>query len=212
MKLNRINIHNFKCFEDVSIELHPRLNVLMGNNGTGKSSLLEAFRILIGSLYLGYDKYENKIAMPGIVKDDIRLRNIEGSLEPQIPAYVYAEGELSHHYMPENSQSICWKRAMETLGGSTTTRDAKDLQQASSKIQLSVREGLGQDIPLIAYFSTERYKKERRDTDVSSAGSRMRGYFNALDTTTSTKFFLDLYYTETLDQVQNDIESAFLPL
>ena len=35
---------------------------------------------------------------------------------------------------------------METLGGSTTTRDAKDLQQASSKIQLSVREGLGQDI------------------------------------------------------------------
>ena len=146
MKLNKINIHNFKCFEDVSIELHPRLNVLMGNNGTGKSSLLEAFRILIGSLYLGYDKYENKIAMPGIVKDDIRLRNIEGSLEPQIPAYVYAEGELSHHYMPENSQSICWKRAMETLGGSTTTRDAKDLQQASSKIQLSVREGLGQDI------------------------------------------------------------------
>lgn len=138
MKLNKINIHNFKCFEDVSIELHPRLNVLMGNNGTGKSSLLEAFRILIGSLYLGYDKYENKIAMPGIVKDDIRLRNIEGSLEPQIPAYVYAEGELSHHYMPE--------RAMETLGGSTTTRDAKDLQQASSKIQLSVREGLGQDI------------------------------------------------------------------
>ena len=84
--------------------------------------------------------------MPGIVKDDIRLRNIEDSLEPQIPAYVYAEGELSHHYMPENSQSICWKRAMETLGGSTTTRDAKDLQQTSSKIQLSVREGLGQDI------------------------------------------------------------------
>ena len=88
MKLNKINIHNFKCFEDVNIELHPRLNVLMGNNGTGKSSLLEAFRILIGSLYLGYDKYENKIAMPGIVKDDIRLRNIDGSLEPQIPAYV----------------------------------------------------------------------------------------------------------------------------
>ncbi len=60
MKLNKIDIHNFKCFEDVSFGLHPRLNVLMGNNGTGKSSLLEAFRILIGSLYLGYDKYENQ--------------------------------------------------------------------------------------------------------------------------------------------------------
>lgn len=209
MKLNKIEIHNFKCFEDVSFELHPKLNVLMGNNGTGKSSLLEAFRILIGSLYLGYDKYENKITMPGIIKDDIRLRNIDGNLEPQIPAYVSCEGELSPCYMPEKS-SICWKRAMETLGGSTTTRDAKDLQQASVQIQSSVREGLGQTIPLVAYFSTDRYKKERKDTDVSLAGSRMRGYFNALDTTTSTKFFLDLYYTETLDQVQNDKKSTLL--
>lgn len=209
MKLNKIEIHNFKCFEDVSFELHPRLNVLMGNNGSGKSSLLEAFRILIGSLYLGYDKYENKITMPGIIKDDIRLRNIDGNLEPQIPAYVSCEGKLSPCYMPEKS-SICWKRAMETLGGSTTTRDAKELQQASAQIQSSVREGLGQIIPLVAYFSTDRYKKERKDTDVSLAGSRMRGYFNALDTTTSTKFFLDLYYTETLDQIQNDTKSTLL--
>lgn len=210
MKLNKIDIHNFKCFEDVSIELHPRLNVLMGNNGTGKSSLLEAFRILIGSLYLGYDKYENKITMPRIIKDDLRLRNIDGNLEPQIPAYVSCEGVLSTCYMPENNLAISWKRAMETLGGSTTTRDAKDLLQASTKIQSSVREGLRQTIPLVAYFSTDRYKKERKDTDISSVGSRMRGYFNALDTTTSTKFVLDLYYTETLDQVQNGTVSTLL--
>lgn len=210
MRLNKIEIHNFKCFEDVSFELHPKLNVLMGNNGTGKSSLLEAFRILIGSLYLGYDKYENKIAMPGILKEDIRLRNIDGNLEPQIPTYVSCEGILSPCFMPNNTTSISWKRSMETLGGSTTTRDAKELQQASSKIQSSVRDGLRETIPLVAYFSTDRYKKERKGTAVSFAGSRMRGYFNALDTTTSTKFFLDLYYTETLDQVQNGTESMLL--
>lgn len=33
----------------------------MGNNGTGKTSLLEAFRILIGSQYLAFDKYKEKI-------------------------------------------------------------------------------------------------------------------------------------------------------
>lgn len=210
MKLNKIEIHNFKCFEDVSLELHPRLNVLLGNNGTGKSSLLEAFRIVIGSLYLGYDKYENKIAMPGITKEDIRLRNIDDNLEPQLPAYVYGDGVFDAAYLPEAKDFIRWKRAMETLGGATTTRDAKEIQQVSTAIQASVREGLRQDIPLVAYFSTDRYKKECRDTGVSSAGSRMRGYFNALDTTTSTKFFLDLYYTETLDQVQNGTTSTLL--
>jgi Predicted ATP-binding protein involved in virulence len=210
MKLNKVELHNFKCFEDIKIELHPQLNVLMGNNGTGKSSLLEAFRVLIGSLYMGYDKYENRILMPGITKEDIRLRNIDGNLEPQIPAYVYGEGVLDSVYMPTDKHFVCWKRAMESLGGNTTTRDAKEMQQVSLKIQSSVREGLGQDIPLVAYFSTDRYKKERKDTNVSQAGSRMRGYFNALDTTTSTKFFLDLYFTETLDQVQNNIVSPLL--
>lgn len=210
MKLNKIEIHNFKCFEDVNFELHSRLNVLMGNNGTGKSSLLEAFRILIGSLYLGYDKYENRIALPGILKDDIRLRNIDNNLEPQIPTHVYGEGVMDANFMPEGKDFISWKRAMETLGGNTTTRDAKEMLQVSTTIQTSVREGLGQDIPLVAYFSTDRYKKERRDTDVSPAGSRMRGYFNALDTTTSTKFFIDLYFTETLDQIQNNIVSPLL--
>lgn len=210
MRLDKIAIHNFKCFTDVEINLHPKLNVLMGNNGTGKTSLLEAFRILTGSLYLNFDKYENKIEMPGIVGDDIRLRNIDGNLEPQIPTWVSAEGVADDSFMPEGKESVVWKRAMESLGGSTTTREAKEMQVVSSKIQTSVREGLGLDIPLVAYFSTDRYKKERKDTNVSPAGSRMRGYFNALNTTTSTKFFLDLYYTETLDQVQNGTTSPLL--
>ena len=60
MKLNKIHIHNFKCYDDLTIShLHPRINILIGNNGTGKSSLLEAIRVLIGSLYLKFDKYEN---------------------------------------------------------------------------------------------------------------------------------------------------------
>ena len=66
MRLNKIEIKNFKCFENESIILHPKLNILMGNNGTGKTSLLEAFRILIGSLYLAFDKYKEKIEMPGM--------------------------------------------------------------------------------------------------------------------------------------------------
>ena len=80
MRLNRIKINNFKCFETESFELHPQLNILMGNNGTGKTSLLEAFRILIGSLYLAFDKYKEKIEMPGIIKDDIRLKTIGNNL------------------------------------------------------------------------------------------------------------------------------------
>lgn len=210
MKISAIQIKNFKCFEDVRFELHPNLNVLLGDNGTGKTSILEAFRILIGSLYLGYDKYDNKITMPGVINDDIRLRNIDDNLEPQLPTYVCGEGYVDSIFMPKGKKIIKWKRAMESRGGKTTTRDAKDMLSVSEQIQCSVREGLHESIPAVIYFSTDRYKKERRDTDIALNGSRMRGYFNALDSTTSTKFFLDLFYTETLDELQNKIQSPVL--
>ena len=218
MRLNKIEIKNFKCFENESIKLHPKLNILMGNNGTGKTSLLEAFRILIGSLYLAFDKYKEKIEMPGIVKDDIRLKTVSNSLEPQIPTNVSANAVVDEVFLPTPEQpyqlfdnnEITWLRSMETFGGKTTTRDAKEMFAVSKKIQEAVRNGDEVNIPLVAYFSTDRYKKERRDTDISKAGSRMRGYFNALDTTTNTKFFLDLYYTETLDEIQNNVASPLL--
>ena len=217
MRLNRIKINNFKCFETESFELHPQLNILMGNNGTGKTSLLEAFRILIGSLYLAFDKYKEKIEMPGIIKDDIRLKTIGNNLEPQIPtsvmAYAIVDKEFTQrqdHSQLFETDEISWLRSMETFGGKTTTRDAKEMLMVSKNIQEAVRRGDNVDIPLIAYFSTDRYKKERRETDISKAGSRMRGYFNALDTTTNTKFFLDLYYTETLDELQNGTSSPLL--
>ena len=218
MRLNKIEIKNFKCFENESIILHPKLNILMGNNGTGKTSLLEAFRILIGSLYLAFDKYKEKIEMPGIVKDDIRLKTVSNSLEPQIPTRVSAIADVDENFLPVHEQpcqlfdnhEITWQRSMETFGGKTTTRDAKEMFAVSKKIQEAVRQGDEVNIPLVAYFSTDRYKKERRDTDISKAGSRMRGYFNALDTTTNTKFFLDLYYTETLDEIQNNVVSPLL--
>lgn len=207
MRLHKIDISNFKCFENESIDLHPKFNVLIGNNGTGKTSLLEALRILIGSLYLAFDKYKEKLEMPGIVKDDIRLANISGNLEPQLPTIVQAVGTVDRF---STEGEIEWTRSMETLGGKTTTRNAKKMQTVSNKIQTAVRNVERVDIPLVAYFSTDRYKKERRDTDITPVGSRMRGYFNALDTTTNTKFFLDLYYTETLDEVQNGTSSALL--
>ncbi len=216
MRLSSINIKNFKCFEDETVTLHPKLNVLLGNNGTGKTTLLEALRIAIGSLYLSFDKYKDKIEMPGIVRDDIRLASNGESLEPQLPSSVQAYAVVVRRFeakgevqLPDEYE-ISWLRAMETFGGKTTTRDAKQMQMFSKSIQASVRRGENIILPLVAFFSTDRYKKERRDTDISKAGSRMRGYFNALDTTTNTKFFLDLYYTETVNDVQNNTKSALL--
>lgn len=215
MRLKNIHIHNFKCYEDLSIgSLHPKMNILIGNNATGKSSLLEAVRVLVGSLYLKYDKYDNRIVVPGITDDDVRQAYVNKSLEQMVPCFVSAEAEMDVYYKGDGegnlAKDVKWTRSVETKGGKTLYKDAREMLEQSRQIQTAVREGLKRDIPLIAFFSTDRYKKERKDTDVKPFGSRMQGYFNALDTTTNMKFFINLFYTETLDQIQTGTKSEIL--
>ena len=77
-------------------------------------------------------------------------------------------------------------------------------------LQKSVRAGEPVNIPLLAYFSTDRYKKEKQSRKILATGTRLRGYYNALDQRTNIKFFLDLYMTETLDQLQTGEPSPVL--
>ncbi|MBZ0154718.1 MAG: AAA family ATPase [Alphaproteobacteria bacterium] len=47
MKLNKIEITNFRCFENLAISLQPDINVFVGINGAGKSTILDAIAIAL---------------------------------------------------------------------------------------------------------------------------------------------------------------------
>lgn len=46
MYLNRLSLINFKNIEEAQIELSPQINCFVGNNGTGKTNLLDAVHYL----------------------------------------------------------------------------------------------------------------------------------------------------------------------
>ncbi len=46
MQLTELRIHNFRCMESAQLEPGPGLNLIVGENGSGKSSLLEAIYFL----------------------------------------------------------------------------------------------------------------------------------------------------------------------
>ncbi|NTU49918.1 MAG: AAA family ATPase [Desulfobulbaceae bacterium] len=50
MKLAKIDITYFRCFESLSIMLQPDINVIVGANGAGKSSILDAVAIALFEL------------------------------------------------------------------------------------------------------------------------------------------------------------------
>lgn len=46
MLLEKLSVRNFRCFEEASLELDPQLNWIIGQNASGKTSLLEALFFL----------------------------------------------------------------------------------------------------------------------------------------------------------------------
>ncbi len=50
MKLARIEITYFRCFESLTIRLQSDINVIVGANGAGKSSILDAMAIALYEL------------------------------------------------------------------------------------------------------------------------------------------------------------------
>ena len=42
MHIQKITIKNFRCFEHLEVNLDPDINIFVGNNGSGKSALLDA--------------------------------------------------------------------------------------------------------------------------------------------------------------------------
>ncbi|MFM6310027.1 MAG: AAA family ATPase, partial [Dolichospermum sp.] len=42
MHIQKVTIKNFRCFEHLEVNLDPDINIFVGNNGSGKSALLDA--------------------------------------------------------------------------------------------------------------------------------------------------------------------------
>ncbi len=209
MVIKQLELKNFRCYEHVQVNLHPRMNVMVGINGTGKTAILEAVRIFIGSIFVELDKIEKKISSPSILDDDVRMHN----LESQYPSIIYGEAHFDifdAHFA--NFNSVSWGRVLEKRGGSTKYVDAKNLKSVSKDIQRIIREGQQEEIPIISYFSTDRYKKDNRNIGIEADGSRLRGYYNALDSTTNIWFFLNIIKTETLWELQENEKSVILSL
>ena len=55
MKLSRVEITHFRCFESLPITLQPDVNVIVGANGAGKSSVLDAIAIALYEIVAAND-------------------------------------------------------------------------------------------------------------------------------------------------------------
>jgi predicted ATP-binding protein involved in virulence len=75
MHIQQVKIKNFRCFEDLTVNLNPDVNIFVGNNGSGKSAVLDA---IIASIYPYLHEFqdidEDKDLIP-VFQRDLLIKN-----------------------------------------------------------------------------------------------------------------------------------------
>lgn len=199
MRLEKIKIKNFRCYEEVELKLKPNYTVLVGINGSGKTSILDAISISLG----GYISNFDGMGIYGIHKEDSHYRMFElGSKierEHQFPVEIISNGII-------DNKEISWKRALNKEKGRTTTIDAKEIISYADRFYSSIKQG-DKDIvlPLIAYYGTGRlWMQKRGKSKKNSKGnlSRIKGYTDCLDSASNEKLMLEWFEEMTYLELQ----------
>jgi len=98
MKINKIHLKNFKAFKNITMQNLPRLSVIVGANGTGKSSLLQVFAFLKESFLSNLNNAFNKIAgSNGIL--EARSRNVTENIEIELQFLKNNNSEIITYFL-----------------------------------------------------------------------------------------------------------------
>ncbi len=196
MKIRNIRLQNYRCFEDITIDFNCGTSVVIGNNGVGKSTVLDAVAIGIGSLFLGIESS----SAPEIKAKDVRsiTREIGSSADkqPQYPTIISCIGEI-------DNEEINWVRQLNTEKGKTSG-EVRKIKNIASDWQKKIREGDASiNLPIISYYRTSRLWKQTSKYSTKQMQNRFSGYTDCLSTESNEKIMLRWFEKMTYIQLQN---------
>ncbi|MBE8993198.1 AAA family ATPase [Microcystis aeruginosa] len=143
MKIKSIKLINYRGAVSLNIDFHRQLNVFIGVNGAGKSTILDSLAIMLSWLV---NRLKNTNAS-GRQMSETEINNGQGTAIIEITGVT------------ENSQEITWK-IVKTRTGYIHAGERSNFSQLNDytkKIQWQITERQGQiNLPLFVYYSVNR--------------------------------------------------------
>lgn len=188
MILKKLNISNFKMFKSLELNFEPGFNLLLGDNGVGKTTILEAASIAISGFLIGMED----VATRNIYKPDVRYQIVEDSNGTPNKSYSDEPTEIES-VLEYGNVEYRWTRAKkDATGGSRTTINPKEILSVSKKLVNSKEEQL---LPLISYQCASRHwvsaRIDAHEKKRKQLHDRRCGYLGCLDRTANLPSIYD---------------------
>ena len=181
--MRQITIENFRCYEVKTINFRRGINLLIGDNSVGKTSLLRACNYVMNAFFSGYsdentswrsaeDDDFREIKSEEIVDNDLPIKITFDLDKEDFPDVVLEDNKtislISNEPIGEEGlarfciEKKSRKNARNLVTGLKTLRDFASIMQKSSH---SIVNGVAKQsflLPLFAYFTTEDIHTARK--------------------------------------------------
>ena len=178
MRIDRLHLTNFRCFDERTFAFHEQFTLLIGANATGKTAVLDALAVALGAALAPVPHALSGSIRRRDVRRTYRLLGETGYFVEHYPTRIDARGSIDSH-------EIDWTRTLPSAKSQTTRGGTRTIRGAMNRLlQRSAQHG-DVILPYMGYYGTGRLWLERRlasRTSIDPAGrnSRYVGYRNCL--------------------------------
>lgn len=180
MHIRSAQIQNFKGIEELNLDFRPGFNLIKGENGRGKTSVLEAVSIGLGGYIAGMDG----VATRNILKEEIRYTYVpggEGSCNqtPHVPVQIQLQAVI-------DGTGYQWLRSRNSVSASQSTTRPGEIVRLAEKMSASA----GTELPVLCFQGTGRVwqqKRGKQERPFQNKYIRTLGYMDALTEPSSIK-------------------------
>ena len=214
MRLKKVTLNNFRCFQNLEVELHPRLNVLVGENGAGKTAVLDGIAAGLSRVVRYLSSANQRLTAKGVgIKDTdfrIELWESRGGKErwgTSDYAQVIAETTPGMQWdyslgreetIPEFQWDYSRGKAPNTIGESA-------LASYIGKVLESFKTAEPKLLPVFAYYGAQRGRieiPERLRSSKENYGHPTSALVDALDSLSNFKEMLKWFDIEEANELR----------
>lgn len=152
MHLKTVSLRNFRCFTHIDLELHPRLTVLVSENGGGKTSILDGLALGLAPLVRFLSTADKRLKTSNFADTDFSLVPYRYANEDKWGRSDYTQVILT------TTDGMCWDNWKPTSAGKKP--DAHIGQSELYSYTQNLLAGLKREppplLPIFAYYGAQR--------------------------------------------------------
>lgn len=144
--MKQITLVNFRCFKNLELTFNSSINLLIGDNASGKTTIILALSKVLSTLFLGFSDENTRYL--GLSKSDFSILKTNNGLVNEMPVFLlFSYLEIKSSFLQLNTKKS------STL--KTPLEEIKNFGKKLYKEMFDEKNVQVKSLPLIACFSTK---------------------------------------------------------